>query len=570
MPGSLKRKFGGLILLVFVTSIIDLAGLASFIPIISLISDPGLLSEHNWLSILQQKTGIQTFERFVIFLFSCAVVLMIFRLGFIVLSQRIQAKFVFDLVKFIGVKTYSHFLTSSFEEFSKRELAQVVRELSISTQHFARFLVIPLLLISSELMLLIMVVAGIAVYNIQVFLLLMLTVVPVALLFQYLVRGRLKKYGDLEHKYAPLLYANSVRGSHGFIDVKLRNKEKTLINDYEHVFSVLNKVSINTNTFNIIPAKLFELVTVIGLLVIAIYGFFIASESAVVLPLITVYAAAGYRIIPSLSRIIPSLMQLVQYQYLFKIYRPVFESAAKQSKEQEPPQAVSFNREVRVENLSFRFANSAGFLFENISLTINKGEILGFIGKSGSGKTTLVNLVAGFYTPTEGTIRIDDQALTNATRNSWWGKISYVQQSSYLEKGTLASNIAFLEKEVDQEKLMNSIRAASLTELLGNKKPEEFEVAESGKNLSGGQKQRIIIARALYHNSELIILDEATSALDIETENEINETIKNLKNTGITILIIAHRYSTLKNTSRIIRMQGGRIVEELQYDNINS
>jgi ABC-type multidrug transport system fused ATPase/permease subunit len=263
-------------------------------------------------------------------------------------------------------------------------------------------------------------------------------------------------------------------------------------------------------------------------------------------------------------------MQLVQYQYLFKIYRPVFESAAKQSKEQEPPQAVSFNREVRVENLSFRFANSAGFLFENISLTINKGEILGFIGKSGSGKTTLVNLVAGFYTPTEGTIRIDDQALTNATRNSWWGKISYVQQSSYLEKGTLASNIAFLEKEVDQEKLMNSIRAASLTELLGNKKPEEFEVAESGKNLSGGQKQRIIIARALYHNSELIILDEATSALDIETENEINETIKNLKNTGITILIIAHRYSTLKNTSRIIRMQGGRIVEELQYDNINS
>lgn len=556
--------------MVFLTSIIDLAGLASFIPIISLISNPGLLNESNWLSILQQKTGIQTFERFVIFLFSCAVVLMIFRLGFIVLSQRIQAKFVFDLVKFIGVKTYSHFLNSSFEEFSKRELAQVVRELSISTQHFARFLVIPLLLISSELILLVMVVSGIAFYNIQVFLLLMLTVVPVTLLFQFLVRGRLKRYGDLEHKFAPQLYANSVRGSHGFIDVKLRNKEKTLIEDYEKVFSVLNRVSINTNTFNIIPAKLFELVTVVGLLVIAIYGFFIATESSVVLPLITVYAAAGYRIIPSLSRIIPSLMQLVQYQYLFKIYKPVFESSARQSEEAQLPEPVNFSQEVRVENLSFKFSNSQTFLFENISLNIKKGEILGFIGKSGSGKTTLVNLIAGFYSPTQGTIWIDNQPLTNATRTSWWSKISYVQQSSYLEKGTLASNIAFLEKEVDEQKMMDCIRAASLTELLGNRKPEEVEVAESGKNLSGGQKQRIIIARALYHNSELIILDEATSALDTETENEINETIRNLKNTGITILIIAHRYSTLKNTNRIIRMQGGRIVEELQYDNITS
>jgi ABC-type multidrug transport system fused ATPase/permease subunit len=570
LPGPLKRKFGGLILLVFLTSIIDLAGLASFIPIISLISNPGLLSESNWLSILQQKTGIQTFERFVIFLFSCAVVLMVFRLGFIVLSQRIQAKFVFDLVKFIGVKTYSHFLNSSFEEFSKRELAQVVRELSISTQHFARFLVIPLLLISSELILLIMVIAGIAFYNIQVFLLLMLTVLPVTLLFQFLVRGRLKRYGDLEHKFAPQLYANSVRGSHGFIDVKLRNKEKTLISDYEKVFSVLNRVSINTNTFNIIPAKLFELVTVVGLLVIAIYGFFIATESSVVLPLITVYAAAGYRIIPSLSRIIPSLMQLVQYQYLFKIYKPVFESAARQKEEEQLPQSVHFAQEVRVDNLSFKFSNAPAFLFENISLNIKKGEILGFIGKSGSGKTTLVNLIAGFYSPTQGTIWIDNQPLNNSTRTSWWSKISYVQQSSYLEKGTLASNIAFLENDVDEQKLMDCIKAACLTELLGNKKPDEVEVAESGKNLSGGQKQRIIIARALYHNSELIILDEATSALDIETENEINETIKNLKNTGITILIIAHRYSTLKNTSRIIRMQGGRIVEELQYDNITS
>ncbi|MBU7577265.1 MAG: ABC transporter ATP-binding protein, partial [Flavihumibacter sp.] len=356
----------------------------------------------------------------------------------------------------------------------------------------------------------------------------------------------------------------------GFVDIKLRNKEKKLLNEYEKVFAALNRISINTATLNIVPAKLFELITVVGLLIIAVYGFLIANQPSMVLPLITVYAAAGYRIIPSLSRIVPSLMQLEQYQYLFEVYKPVFESGIRNPSWSNPLPELSFQHEITLENVWFGFGKQDSPILADLSLTIPKGKIIGFVGKSGSGKTTLVNLLAGFYSPTKGYLKVDGSLIDTDNLPAWWKKISYVQQSSYIEKGTLASNIAFLDDTVDQEKLMYAIRAACLTDLLEQADPAGFTISEGGKNLSGGQRQRIIIARALYHDSELIILDEATSALDTETEEAINETIKNLRNTGITIVIIAHRYSTLKYTDQIWKMEKGVALMPISYTQLIS
>lgn len=570
LPNRLRKKFGWLIVLVFITSIVDLLGLAAFIPIISLIANPALLQQNQLLVAFQNLSGISSFNHFVIFLFALALVLMVLRLFFLLFSQRIQAGFVFELARYVGTSTYVHFLSSSYESFSKKELAQVVRELSMSPQHFAKFLVMPLLLVSSEMVVLVMVVAGIAMYNLDVFLLLIITVFPAAALFQFLVKGRLRSYGEKEHLYAPRLYANSARGSFGFVDIKLRNKEKKLLNEYERVFAELNRISINTATLNIVPAKLFELITVFGLLIIAVYGFIITKQPSMVLPLITIYAAAGYRIIPSLSRLVPSLMQLEQYQYLFKVYKPVFETVDRIDNWNTPVPELSFNKDIKLENVFFGFGKEESPILSNLNLTITKGKIVGFVGKSGSGKTTLVNLIAGFYSPTQGHLKVDGVAIDPVNLPAWWKKISYVQQSSYIEKGTLASNIAFLDDSINEQKLNYAIRAACLTELVEHTSPLDFAILEGGKNLSGGQRQRIIIARALYHDSELIILDEATSALDSETEEAINDTIKNLRNTGITIVIIAHRFSTLKYTDQIWKMEKGAALRSINYEQLIS
>jgi ABC-type bacteriocin/lantibiotic exporter with double-glycine peptidase domain len=563
LPVKFKRRFWWLVGLIFVTGIIDLAGLASFIPIISLIANPEILEGDGILSQLKQLTGITTYSGFVITLFLAVFLLLAFRVGFIVFSYRVQAKFVYSLAKYVGFATYRSYLYSSYEQFTKKEKAQVIRELTISPMHFAKFLVLPLLQVSSEIIVLVMIVGGIAYYNIEVFLLLLVTIIPTALGFQAAVKKRLRRLGKLEYEQSPKLYANSVRGISGFIDVKLRQKESTLLHDYHSIFDLLSRINVSTSTYSIIPAKLFELVTIGGLLLIVIYGFYIKQDITLVLPLITLYAAAGYRIMPSLVRVVPSMMQLEQFQYLFGVYKDSLTPLKQQPIGKEPE--LSFNSTIELKNVGFAFHSHNRFLFQRLDFSIKKGEFLGIIGQSGSGKTTLVNLITGFLLPTEGSLLIDGVSVTGENRRAWWNKISYVQQSSYLEKGSLASNIAFLEQEFDLDQLHAAIQGASLTEFVNGQSPVDILIEEEGKNLSGGQKQRIIIARALYHNSELIVLDEATSALDNETEQAINETIFNLRNTNLTVIIIAHRYSTLKYTDRIIKMKNGKIDEETSF-----
>ncbi len=568
LPPAKKKKFWGLLALILLTSIIDIAGLAVFIPIISAVAEPELLNKGFLLTLKTYLPGSDNRD-FLLLLFLTGFFFMVFRTLFVLYSQRVQSKFCFEIAEYIGEKTFEHYLSSDFETVTKLDSAKVIRELTQSPQHFARFLVLPVLLITAEIVVIALITLGIACYNIEVLLLVCGTIFPVVFLFQLLVKRKLQAYGKQQHEYTPELYSNSNRGIYGLVDVRLRNKGERLIGDYKSVLKVLNAISINTNVLAMIPAKLFELVTVLGLLIIFIYGAYISGNPSQILPLITVYAAAGYRLIPSLTKIMPSLMQLEQYGYLFKVYQPVLEKKIQTvSLSGSQPVSVSFDKEIQFQNISFAFKKNEQPILKDISLQISKGEILGLIGKSGSGKSTLVNLLIGFYKPVSGEIRIDGKPLESNQALSWMNEISYVQQSPYLERGSLAANIAFLEQEIDTDRLKKAITAASLDGFVNGRDPYQIQIDEMGKNLSGGQKQRVIIARALYHNSSLIILDEATSALDNETEEAINQTIEQLRGSGITILIIAHRFSTLKHTDRIIRLEAGRIKEILQYNSL--
>lgn len=554
--------------MIIVTSIIDIAGLALFIPIISAVAEPELLNK-GLLGSIKDFFPANNPDTFLFQLFLVGFVFMLFRTFFVVYSQRVQSKFGFQIAEYIGQKTFQYYLHAELETISKLDSSKIIRELTQSPQHFARFLVLPILLITAELVVVLFIVTGIALYNIEVLLLICCTIFPVVFLFQFMVKRKLRAYGQQQHEFTPELYSNSNRGIFGLIDVRLRNKTNLLIQEYRQVLAKLNSINIKTNVLAIVPAKLFELVTILGLLVIFVYGTYISKNTTQILPLITIYAAAGYRLIPSLTKIMPSLMQLEQYSYLFKVFQDPLtgnqDSEIDNNKFQVP---VVFDKEIELENISFVYKKSNHRVLDNISLTIKKGEIIGLIGKSGSGKSTLVNLLIGFYKPDSGKISVDGQLLGQNQWRGWMNQISYVQQSPYLEKGNLASNIAFLETEIDRERLKRAIESASLSSFVKDKDPFELEIDELGKNLSGGQKQRVIIARALYHNSSVIILDEATSALDNETEDEINQTIHRLKGTGITIIVIAHRFSTLRHTDRIYRMEAGKVVDSLQYESL--
>ncbi len=222
---------------------------------------------------------------------------------------------------------------------------------------------------------------------------------------------------------------------------------------------------------------------------------------------------------------------------------------------------VHLTRELVLENLVFRYPNGHAKALRGISLRIAKGSRVGFIGKTGGGKSTLIDLIMGLLEPTSGTIRIDDVVLSARNRRAWHQRIAHVPQSIYLADASIAANIAFgvPAAQIDMRRVAQAAEGAQIADFVATL-PMGFQtpVGERGARLSGGQRQRIGIARALYKGAEVLVLDEATSALDDATESAVMKAIDSLHD-DVTILMVAHRLSTLKQCDVIFEIEEGSL-----------
>jgi len=234
-----------------------------------------------------------------------------------------------------------------------------------------------------------------------------------------------------------------------------------------------------------------------------------------------------------------------------------------------PQKPLQFKSEIKLDQVSFSFPGKDIPVLKEVSLEIKKGEKVGFIGSSGAGKTTLMNLLLRFYTENNGGIYVDGVKLSAKNLKAWRRMIGYVKQDAFLMNASIKDNITLFDKAVDEQRLTDALEKASLQEFVAAL-PNGIEtpIGDRGSKLSGGQRQRIGIARALYKKTEILIFDEATSALDNTTEKEVNEAIKNLSDTNITILIIAHRYTSLKECNRIFELKDGEIISQRSYSEL--
>ena len=223
---------------------------------------------------------------------------------------------------------------------------------------------------------------------------------------------------------------------------------------------------------------------------------------------------------------------------------------------------MSFQHQVELSGITYRYPSIQDPALNNISLTVKQGEAIAFIGRSGAGKTTLIDLLLGLLTPESGDITVDGVSIYGQLR-SWQNLVGYVPQSIYLTEDTLIRNIAFGVPDhlIDHEQLQRALEAAQLVEL-AEKLPQGINtvVGERGMRLSGGQRQRVGIARALYHDRQILVLDEATAALDNETESLVSDAVKALGGQK-TLIIIAHRLPTVQRADKVLILERGQIVE---------
>tara|TARA_B100000963_G_scaffold218939_1_gene190938 strand:+ start:3816 stop:5555 length:1740 start_codon:yes stop_codon:yes gene_type:complete len=564
LPNHLKKKLFHIQILVLFTSLVDLFGFAVFIPVFSIVFDPELLNRNFFFLALNKFLHFKSLSLFQIFILFSALSIFFFRSLFIVYSLKIQKRFAFSVSEYIGNRLYCYYLSLDFLSFSKLDHSQILRELTISPSNFSKHIINPILLLISEIFIIVFIIIAMAIYDFTAFVLIFVTLIPAAFIFQRAVKKRIKSVGERMNDLAPFFYENSLRGVYGFSDVKFRNKGKRIINDYDTTLSKLNNYGLISGILNILPSKLFELIAVIGIVIIFLYSKFILNDSLSSIKLLSIYLAASYKVIPSLSKIIPSLMSLEQYYYLFEIYKKPFASlniSINQSFSK-----LIIKNEIEIDNVSFSFNNKK--ILDNISFKIKKAEMLGIIGKSGVGKTTLINIISGLIMPDNGSVKVNGVSLNNQNIKDWYLNVAYVKQEPYLERGTLVENIAFLDDNIDLDRVRNAIEMVSLEDLINGENLENIKIEEFGKNLSSGQKQRIIIARALYNNCNVILFDESTSALDVKTEQKIVEIFKELKKKKVTVIIIAHRFSTLKYTDRIIELDECGIKNTLTYSEL--
>ena len=306
---------------------------------------------------------------------------------------------------------------------------------------------------------------------------------------------------------------------------------------------------IKLDTILRLPLFLSELSVIVGLTLLVALG------SGDVKVLIGIFAVSAFRLLPALRTILTGWTQIQNVSGYLKTIEDGIKDA--DDKEVETSEEITFEREMEVCSLSYAYPNGKNVL-DNFSLTIHKGEYVGFRGYSGVGKSTLFNLLLGLLKPTEGEIRIDGRSLTPDVQSAWLRHVGYVPQEVFLFQGTLAENIALGCKDIDRDRVMEVLQLVSMDAWLDTlPNGVDTELNEAGGNLSGGQKQRIGIARALYKDIDVLLLDEATSALDNETEREVNETLAKLnkKYEKLTILSIAHRESSLSYCDRIITLE---------------
>ena len=516
---------------VFVSALLNFAGLAALLPIL--------------FSLLGKGVG----TREALLYCAAAAAFILLKNLIVTLLSRYQKRFLLRLYQRISVSLFNAYYHQGLLYIRNRGSMRLSFEVNFITYSLSLNVLAPLLTIAAELLLVLLITIALLFYEPLMVLLLYALMLPFMLVYSLYVKKRLSAYGEQEQlarrKQARLI----TEAMNGYTELEINGALPSIIHSLN---DGLESISANRLKYDIvghIPTALSEFAVIVGLAVLA--AFAAGDLSAVT----GVFALAAFRLLPSIRNIASSWTQAQNSLNCIDTVESGLASLKRESPSDEAEE-IPFEGELRAEHISYSYPDGKQVI-KDFSCSIAKGSYTGFCGESGVGKSTLFNLLLGFITPDSGSISIDGRALDSATIKAWHKHIGYVPQDVFIFDGTLAENIAPGVSEINRERVERILRYVCLDDWATTlPKGMDTPVLEAGGRLSGGQKQRVGIARALYKGADVLFLDEATSSLDSDTERAINETLLSLSKEygGLTILLIAHRESTLAYCKDVIRL----------------
>lgn len=543
----------GLALLAFLSlvfSVFETFSISVLLPYLKIISDPQSIVATRYVSTLHDWMGSPSPKSFSIkisYLLICIyAVKFAYSLGF----SYFQWRYVRGLYLRIIERVFRNFIHQPYASFVKSNSADYAQGM-VSEANNAAGMVMGLIMIVTESLTVLFLFALMLRTDMRVTLMVCALFGLAVVLLLGLFSGPIKKMGQKKVSLvlAVLRLLNESFGN--FKLLKLTCREDFANRQFLDASVRYNKIQVVYGVMQSLPRYSIEFLGLSILLFVSVH--LIANESVTYfLPKLVLFAVSFGRIMPSINRIVTSANE---YNFQKKAVDMVWQMFHV-TLDQEGEAVCDFQRDVRVADVTFSYEARKNVL-THADILISKGEKVGFVGESGAGKSTLVDLICGLIRPNEGAVLIDGVPLTVANVRSWRRKIGYIPQNIYLFDGTVAENVA-IASDYDADKVTAALKSAKIYDFLMQKDGLATCVGEGGILLSGGQKQRVAIARALYHDPEILVLDEATSALDDKTETGIIEEIFSLAS-GKTVLVIAHRLTSLKYCDTIYEIRGGSV-----------
>jgi len=557
-----QKQFLLLLILMVAASLAEIISIGSVLPFLGILTAPEQVYQHSLMQPVIQILGFtepgQLILPLTILFIAASILAGAIRLTLLYVMTRLSFATGADL----SVNIYRRTLYQEYKVHVSRNSSEVINGIITKSSTVVGGVISPALTIISSTIMFVGLMGALFAINPTVAL---SSSIAFGLLYGIVIsytKTRLRNNSKIIADHSTQMIKSLQEGLGGIRDILIDGGQKFYSKLYRNADLPMRHASGRNAFIGGSPKYIMESV---GMMLIATIAYTMTQQEGVTsstIPVLGALALGAQRLLPALQQAYVSYSKIKGSKASLDDVLKLLDQPLPEYANQPIPEPIHFAKDIKLSNLDFRYTSDSPWILKNVNLSLKKGSRIGFIGETGSGKSTMLDIIMGLLPPTEGSLLIDNQIINKQNRRAWYAHIAHVPQNIYLSDGTIEENIAFgVEKKlIDHQRVKKAAQQAQISELLGQHKDGyQALVGERGVRLSGGQRQRIGIARALYKEADVLIFDEATSALDNETEKAVMESIENLGR-DLTIMIIAHRLTTLKGCDQIVELKEGKVL----------
>ena len=565
-----RKRFYLLQFLVILMAFMEIIGVASIIPFMALVGDMTQLQQETFYAQVYQASGIESESEFVVIL-GIGVVVTLFVSGTISLFTTWRlCMFGTQLGTELSTRLYTHYIKQNWLFHASVNSAKLTKKIVNETNRVSGGIILPLMQMNARVVFTLFMVISIFIYDPRVAIVGLSVFAIVYLILFKIVKRSLERNGKAISQIFSKRYRLNNEGFGGIKDLLLLGRGDNFIESFNQTSKSLAHSQGTINALAQVPRYFIELVAFGSMMTITLY--LISSYDGnlgMILPTLSLYTLAAFKLLPAIQNIYANVAAIKGNIAAFEsIHDDLIWSSKPKALIQESKQSfLRVKHQISLNNITFTYPDKTKSTLQKINMSILANSVIGIVGPSGSGKSTLINILLGLIEPQQGEMKIDNTILNYKNRRSWQNTIGFVAQDIFLSDRSIAENVAFgiSKNEINLDKVKKALELSHLTELLQSLEQGIYTpVGERGVKLSGGQSQRIGIARALYHEAEILVFDEATSSLDGISERRVMDAIHEFGGQK-TIIMIAHRIKTVQNCNEIFYIDKGRVVDQGTY-----